>query len=72
VYAHDDCMPVSVNEACLMCEEDNNRYDRGNHGNDTNPETAHTKHATSDNYFYFLTLPYRQGHRATRLGASTR
>jgi hypothetical protein len=43
--------------ARLMSKENNDRYHRGNHGHDTNPETAHTKPAIFDSHFYILTLP---------------
>jgi hypothetical protein len=56
VCAHGDCTPVSVSKVCLMCEKDDNRYDRGNHGYDANPETAHAKPAIFDSHLYFLTL----------------
>ena len=48
-------------------------YHRGNHGHDTNPETARTKPAVFDGHFYFLTLPRRlviQRKAACWLGAS--
>jgi hypothetical protein len=36
-----------------MSEVSDNRYDRGDHGHDTNPETAHTKPAIVDSHYYF-------------------
>jgi hypothetical protein len=42
-----------------MSEVSDNRYHRGNHGHDTDPETAHTKHAIFDSHFYLLALPRR-------------
>jgi hypothetical protein len=43
----------------LMSEVNDNGYHSGNHGHDTDPETAHTKPAVFDGHFYFLTLPRR-------------
>ena len=56
-----------------MSEVSDKWYHRGNHGHDTNPETAHTKPAVFDSHFYFLTLPRRlviQCVAACWLGAS--
>ena len=58
-----------------MSEVSDNGYHCGNHGHDTNPETAHTKPAVFDSHFYFLTLPRRlviQRNAARWLGASYR
>ena len=56
-----------------MSKVSDNGYHCGNHGYDTNPETAHTKPAVFDSHFYFLTLPRRlviQRVTACWLGAS--
>jgi hypothetical protein len=56
-----------------MSEVNDYGYHRGNHGHDTNPETAYTKPAIFDSHFYILTLPRRlviQGNAACWPGAS--
>jgi len=56
-----------------MSEVRDNGCHCGNHGNNTNPETAHAKPAIFDSHFYLLALPRRlviQCVAACWLGAS--
>ena len=49
-----------------MSEVSDNGYHCGNHGHDTNPETAHTKPAVFDSHFYIPDVAASAGNSAQR------